>query len=619
LRPINFPDNKEGRANGGICRAVGRSQEESYMTDTNIKKSSQRWQSDVIVDLIKQYGFSYIALNPGASYRGLHDSLVNYGENDPPMLLCNHEKIAVQIAHGYAKASGKPMIAIVHNVVGLLHAPMGIYYAYIDRCPVFIIGATGPMDEKLRRPFIDWIHTAFAQGDVVRGFTKWDYQPGSIHGVPDSFARAYSIMMSEPQGPIYMVYDSAMQEARLTENVPVPNFVVKIPSRIAPEPDAIEKAADMLLAANNPLLLTEYAARMPIGFESTVQLAETIGAAVFDINKRLGFPNRHPLSVSFHNDAFKGVDMVAALDVVDWTRGSHKLNTQTREITVVTAPECKWIDVGFADIEISKWATDYNKHHNWDHRVLGDSALTIPALSAACRKRIDGNRTLAARIEERKKSIGERHARQWQNWQDQVKEQWNEQPMTEARLAHEIWQVIKGEDWVLTANTLKEWVHKVWDFDRPYRHVGRELGTGTQIGMSIGVALAYRGTGKLVIDLQPDGDLMFDLGALWMPIKYGIPMLIVMYNNRAYYNDWAHQIHMAHQRGTDPARAYIGMDLEAPPPDFAHIANGMGWYAEGPIEDPQEVGPALRRAIEQVKAGKPALVDAIVWRRGENA
>ncbi|MEX0806155.1 MAG: thiamine pyrophosphate-dependent enzyme, partial [Candidatus Binatia bacterium] len=213
----------------------------------------------------------------------------------------------------------------------------------------------------------------------------------------------------------------------------------------------------------------------------------------------------------------------------------------------------------------------------------------------------------------------EKHARQWQKWQDQVKEEWEQRPMTESRLANEVWQVIKDEDWVLTANTLKEWVHKIWNFDKPYRHVGRELGTGTQIGMSIGVALAHKGTGRLVVDLQPDGDLMFDLGALWMPIKYDIPMLVVMYNNRAYYNDWAHQIHMAHQRGTDPARANIGMDLEAPAPDFAHIAKGMGWYAEGPIENPADVGPAIRRAIEQVKAGKPALVDTIVWRRGENA
>src|SRR5947208_14223971 len=284
------------------------------MSDTkqgnpNIKKSNQRWQSDVIVDLIKQYGFPYISLNPGASFRGLHDSLGSYAESQTPVLLCNHEKIAVQIAHGCANASGRPMMAIVHDVVGPLHAPMGIYYAYIDRCPVFIVGATGPMDEKYRRPFIDWIHTAFAQGDVVRNFTKWDYQPGSIHGVPDSFARAYSIIMSGPQGPISVGYDSAMQEGPLKEDVPLPpDSAVKVPSRIAPEAAAIEQAADMLTEASNPLLLTEYAARMPIGFESTVELAETVGAAVFDINKRLGFPNRHPLSVSFHADAFKGVD-----------------------------------------------------------------------------------------------------------------------------------------------------------------------------------------------------------------------------------------------------------------------------------------------------------------------
>jgi acetolactate synthase-1/2/3 large subunit len=177
-----------------------------------IRKSNRRWQSDVIVDLVKRYGFPYVALNPGASYRGLHDSLVNYGENDPPILLCNHEKIAVQIAHGYARASGKPMIAIVHDVVGLLHAPMGIYYAYLDRAPVFIIGATGPLAEPKRRPFIDWIHSANVQGEAIRHIVKWDYQPAAIDGVPDAFARAYSIMMSGRQGPIY-IHDTGLQEA----------------------------------------------------------------------------------------------------------------------------------------------------------------------------------------------------------------------------------------------------------------------------------------------------------------------------------------------------------------------------------------------------------------------
>ncbi len=585
-----------------------------------IRKANTRYQSDVIVDMIKLYDFPAIPLNPGASYRGLHDSMVNYGENDPPMILCNHEKLAVQIAHGYTKATGKPMAAAVHNVVGLLHAPLAVYYAYIDRCPVFLIGATGPMDEKLRRPFIDWIHTAHAQGSAIRDYTKWDYQPSSVHGVADSFARAYSIMMTEPQGPVYMVYDAGLQEAELTEEVQIPSAdAVKVPPRLAADPKLIGEAADMLVAADYPVLLTEYAARAPIGFDDTVELAETMGSAVFDINKRLGFPNQHPLSVSMHADAFKGADLVVALDVIDWTRGSHKPNWETREVEAITTSDCKWIDIGFADIEISKWATDYNKHHNWDMRILSDTANAIPALTEACKSRIDADPKLAAKIKDRTQVIGEKHAAQWAAWQEQVKDTWDQMPMHEARMATEVWESIKEEDWVLTAGTLKDWVRKVWNFDKPYQHPGRDLGTGTQFGLSLGVAYAYKDTDKIVVDLQPDGDLMFDLGGLWIAAKYEIPILVIMYNNRAYYNDWAHQISVANKRGTDPDRAYIGMDLEGPAPDFAHIAKGLDWYAEGPIMDPKAIQPAIQRAMAEVKKGKPALVDIITWRRGEAA
>jgi len=227
-----------------------------------IKKSAKKWQSDVIVDMIKRYGFEHIALNPGASYRGLHDSLVNYGENDPPMLLCQHEKIAVQIAHGYARATGKPMIAIVHDLVGLLHAPMGIYYAYLDRAPVFIIGATGPMAEPKRRPFIDWIHTANGQGEAIRNFVKWDYQPTTVDGVPGAFARAYSVMMSARQGPVYMVYDAGLQEAELTQDVEMPpRGAIDVPSAPSADPVALEKAASTLAAANQVAVITASAAR----------------------------------------------------------------------------------------------------------------------------------------------------------------------------------------------------------------------------------------------------------------------------------------------------------------------------------------------------------------------
>ena len=293
--------------------------------------AQKRWQSDVIVDLIKQFGFPYIALNPGASYRGLHDSLVNYGGNSPPMLLCQHEKIAVQIAHGYAKATGRPMVAIVHDVVGLLHATMGIYYAYVDRAPIFVIGATGPMDESRRRPFIDWIHTANVQGEQVRHYVKWDYQPGSIEGVPDSFARAYGAMMTEPQGPIYMCYDAWLQEQPLTAEIALPSFGdAKAPVPMAADPSALARIADRLLAARFPVLLAEYVGRTPHGFDNLVALAETVGAAVYDVNGRLNFPNRHKLNLSMDKSVFRDADLILSLDTRDWEKPTHRIDRTKR-------------------------------------------------------------------------------------------------------------------------------------------------------------------------------------------------------------------------------------------------------------------------------------------------
>jgi acetolactate synthase-1/2/3 large subunit len=585
-------------------------------TNQDSNRNYLGWQSDVIVDLIKRYDFPYITLNPGASFRGLHDSLVNYGNNEPPMMLCQHEEIAVQIAHGYAKATGKPMAVILHNLVGLLHACMAIYYAYIDRVPMFIIGATGPMDEAKRRPHIDWTHTALVQGNAIRDYVKWDYQPTSIDGVPESFARAYSIMTTEPQGPIYMCYDAAMQESPLNQKVPFPPaHAVTTPAPMMPDPRAIALIADKLLSASHPLLLAEYAGRRPKGFENIVTLAETVGAAVWDVNNALNFPNKHPLCLSLDKQSLKQTDLVLGLDVRDWEKQLTELNSTTREREDQVAPGCDFVEIGFGEIGISKWSMDYCRMQPCSVRALGDTALGIPELTSICRERIAGDRNLRDRIESRKVEIGNRHDEVWAKWQDEAHQNWDASPITFARLALEVWEVIKNEDWVLTANNLKQQVRKLWDFDKPYRHPGVELGTATQIGISIGVALAHKNKGRLVVDIQPDGDLMFDAGALWVAAKYQIPMLIVMHNNRAYYNDWAHQIRMAKMRGTDEAKAHIGMDLFGPEPDFGALARSMGCYGEGPIDKPQDVRPALERALAEVKKGRVALVDTITQHR----
>jgi acetolactate synthase I/II/III large subunit len=588
------------------------------MADKTLSTQSDRkWQSDIIADLIRQYGFPYIPLNPGASYRGLHDSLVNYNGDNPPMLLSQHEKIAVQVAHGYAKACGQPLCVIVHNVVGLLHATMGVYYAYMDRAPVFIIGATGPMDEGKRRPRVDWEHTALAQGTAVRDFCKWDYQPGGIQGVPDSFARAYSIMMTEPQGPIYMCYDAALQEAELTETVKLPDpKTPKVPGKIAPDMTALAAIADKLVAAEWPVLLPQYVGRVESGMGDMVALADMVGAPVFDVMSRLNFPTEHPLDMRLNKDVFKKADLIVSLDCRDWEGPTHFNDRINRTLKSHYPANCQWVDIGFADIEVSRWAMGYQKFPECAARVLADTELAIPALAELCRDRVKKDAKAQKRIEQRKQAVGEMHAKTRAQWREESREEWDASPITLPRLAMEVWEQIKNEDWVITTQAFENWALKLWNFDKPYRWPGKPLGTGTQIGMATGVALAHRGKGRLIVDCQTDGDLMFDAGALWFASKHNIPMLCVMHNNRAYFNDWEHQITVARQRNTPVDRAYIGMDIDGPAPDFATLARSMGWYAEGPIDKPGDIAAALKRAIAEVKKGKPALVDTITQHRG---
>jgi acetolactate synthase-1/2/3 large subunit len=578
--------------------------------------AQKRWASDIIVDLLHAYDLEYAALNPGASFRGLHDSLVNYGGNRPQMLLCQHEETAVQIAHGYAKASGRPMIAILHNLVGLLHANMAIYYAYIDRAPVLIIGATGPMDETKRRPRIDWIHTAQNQGEAVRAYTKWDYQPHTVDGVPEAFARGYSVMMTEPRGPIYMCYDAWLQEQRLDRDVAMPPAgAAKVPTRVAPDPNALDEAADLITRAANPVIIAEFVGREPEGFHALVALAETAGIPVYDVDSRLNFPTRHPLCVSYAKDVFRNADLVLCLDTRDWERPTTELTSATREITSLVPKGAKWIDIGFGDLELSSWALDYQRLHHADVRILADTTMAIPALTELIEARIADDATLRRRVKARTAATAEQGKTRREQWTREAKTDWDASPITLPRLASEVWEAVKSEDWVLTAGTLEGWTRKLWDFDKPYRHPGRSLGTATQFGISIGVALAHRQAKRLVVDMQPDGDLMYDAGAMWVVAKHRIPMLVVMYNNRAYYNDWEHQLRMARLRGTPVERAHIGMDLSDPAPDFAAMAKSMGWYAEGPIEKPGDIAAALQRAIAKVKSGQPALLDTITQTR----
>src|SRR3981189_1660456 len=366
----------------------------------------RRWASDVIVDLLHAYDLPYAALNPGASYRGRQDSIVNHGANRPAMMLGQHEETAVQIAHGFAKASGKPMVAILHNLVGLLHANMAIYYAYIDRAPIFIVGATGPMDETKRRPRIDRIHTAQNQGEAVRNYTNWDDQPHTIDGVPEAFARAYAVMMSEPRGPIYMCYDAWLQEQKLDHEVPLcPAHAARVPSRIPPEPKALAAAADLIAAARKPVVIAEFVGREPEGFHALVELAETGGLPVYDVDSRLNFPTPPPLNMSMAKDVFRDADLILCLDTRDWERPTTELVSTTRQRTSIVPEGARWVDIGFGDLELSSWALDYQRLQPADLRILADTSIAIPMLTELLKGRLKNDSPYAGRVKTRAAEI----------------------------------------------------------------------------------------------------------------------------------------------------------------------------------------------------------------------
>jgi benzoylformate decarboxylase/acetolactate synthase-1/2/3 large subunit len=419
--------------------------------------------------------------------------------------------------------------------------------------------------------------------------------------------------LTEPAGPTYVALDADLQEQVLSGPVPEIDWSRVGPGRpIGPDPAALEEAAELLVSARRPVIVAGYAGRDPRAFSWVPELAELVGAAIVDTGDRLNAPTLHPLRLPAP-DALADADFVLLLDLKDISRTLLTTDPPAREVRSRLPDGCRIVDIGFNELQVSSWVHDVGPALPLDLRVTADTSVALPLLISLVRERLaaegEGRAAERARWSE---EIGRRSASRRESWHATADERADERPISPSRLAADVWSVIREYDWVLTAGTADDWALRLWDFDRPYRHPGRSLGTATQIGMSLGVALAHRDTGRLVVDLQPDGDLLFDGAAPWIATQHGIPMLVVMFNNRAYWNDWEHQIRMAKARGSDPAKAHIGVAIDSPAPDFATLARAFDWWAEGPIEDPSAIRDAVARAVRVVmEERRPALVDVV--------
>ncbi len=572
--------------------------------------------SDLIVGVLKALGIEYAALNPGATFRGLHDSLVNYGGNERPGIIqCCHEEIAVAVAHGYAKAAGKPMAAILHNIVGLQHATMAIFNAWCDRVPILLLGGTGPMAVEKRRPWIDWIHTALVQGQAVRDYVKWDDQPASLASIPEAMIRGYRIAVTEPQGPVYLCFDAELQEMALAGPVPVPSVArYAPPSPLQADAAALDAAAALLRGAARPVIIAEYLGRNAAAVGALVRLAELLAAPVIDLygHGRFNFPNTHPLDLTgAEKELLASADVVLALDVQDLHGALARSDRLTRLSEPILPEPAKVIHITLSDLTIRSWATSYQRLAPTDVPILADTAVALPALLA----RLEGPAVDAAGRRARYARLRAKHEALRREARTRCEASWNDRPIPPARLASEVWEVLHAEDWVLANGTLDEWTRALWEWTRPDQYLGYSggAGLGYGAGASIGVALAHRGTGRVCVDLQPDGDLLYTPSAIWTAAHHRIPLLFVVCNNRSYFNDENHQALMARARHRPVENRVVGIRIEDPPVDFAGLARAFGAHGEGPVEDPELIGPALRQALRVVKEEqRPALVDVVI-------
>lgn len=590
------------------AEAVGRSGRDGHDRPPGVsgEVGSPSWGSDLIVALLRKLGIEYMAVMPGSTTRGIHDSTVNWlGNQNPQLILCNHEMVAASVGRGYARVTGKPMAVLLHNVVGLLNAEMTIFDAWYDRVPMLILGGTGPMDASRRRPDIDWRHTALIQGNLVRDFTKWDDQPASLAAIPETILRGYRMSMTEPMGPVYLCFDVDLQEQAIDEGWSLPDIGRYAPGQ-PPVPDQpeIRRLAEMLVESEAPTIVADLVGRKPEGVEALVELAELVAAPVVDMGERQNFPMPHALNFTAASQGVIGAaDLVLGLDAPALVKAlKRRADSATRTSEDVGGAGQRVATISLDEYLHRGWSTDYHALPAVDLPMLGDTAATLPLLIEECGRLIDEG--ARRRIEDRRGYLDGEQARLRERQRKTLDQHLAGSAMTEIRLMAEIWNAVRDQDYVFTGAKSRLFTPGTVELNGPDQFIAGGNGggaIGAAPGLAVGAALALRDSGKLPISVIGDGNMLSGIQAMWTASHYELPSLWVVNNNRSYFNDEEHQRVMAEHRGRPEGNHEIGIRIEDPEVDFAGVARGFDLSAEGPIRSPDDLSAALKSAVPEAK------------------
>jgi len=573
--------------------------------------------ADFMVDVLKTLNLDYVAANPGSTFRALQESLINYGGNTKPeWLTCCHEESSVAMAHGYFKIAGKPMAVMVHSTVGVQHASMAIYNAYADRVPVIILSGNA-LDANTRRVPVEWDHSVQDNAAMVRDYTKWDDTPVSLQHFAESLVRAYKLAIALPSAPVMITLDMDLQENEL---LPAREALLRIPRLTldrAPQGDAaaVQEAARRLVGAERPVIIADRYARTAQAMPLLVALAELVQAPVLDTGTRVNFPSSHSLNHSGRPDLIRDADLILALEPVDLWGLTHELKDLVGKPWKSTISDSATvISIGTGDLLIKANFQDFQRYSAADLAITGDPETTMPSLIEAVQREL----SLAASNGrgERGRALHQQHQRSRDRMREAAAAGWDLSPISAARVVMELWEQIQHDDWSVVGwptSSTNIWARRLWPMDNPHSHTGDSGAAGVGYGApaAVGAALANRDAGRLSINFQPDGDLMYAPGVLWSAAHHRIPLLTIMFNNRGYHQELMHLQRMANRHNRGIERATIGTALRNPDLDFAKMAQSMGVYGEGPISDPAGLRDAIRRSLQIVRRGEPALIDVI--------
>ena len=567
--------------------------------------------SDLMVQTIRELGIEYVAANPGSSFEGLQESFINYGNPPnrmPEFITALHEESAVTMAHGYAKAEGKPMLALLHGTIGIQHGAMSVYQAYYDRVQVLMIAGNDP----------DFIaaHTAHDMAGMVRSYTKWDAEPKTIDEALVAIQRAYNEAITPPMGPTLVVLGSEIQKDN-APNAKVPAY--KPPVFVTIDATRAKEIAKGLLDAQNPRIAVGRL-RTPEGVQRSVELAELVGASTSTAatGGPMSFPQRHHL-------CGPGADTT-----YDYTLGLETAGAQasiTGPALAKTAATRDTVNIGFGGTVPGAGGRGGGGGRGGRGGaaaappIEADAEASLPLIIEEVKRQLtsDQKARIQARIAKHATANHEARVTAITQAVESKRAGWNGTPISTARIYAELWPLIMNEDWCLASPSNFSGGHhaQLWDHNKPYSYLGGQGAGGMGYGApaSVGAALAAKARNRIVVNVQTDGDLNCSPGVLWTAVHHKLPMLTVMHSNRAWHQEYMFVEYMAGVRGRGDDRAHIGSTLRDPYLDYAKMAAGYGMAGEGPITDPAKLSAALKRGVAAAKRGEPYLIDVITQPR----